>query len=116
MKSLLIYGFKWGWTNFESDCLLPYLKNTIQQIKIFHKITDLQNYLHNNSHNKNYVLPLDENHMDELRKVGIKGLMSNAETVDLFCNKQKFNFRQIKNMPSFALSMLSSVQPKEQKI
>jgi predicted ATP-grasp superfamily ATP-dependent carboligase len=90
MKSLLIYGYKWGWTNFENDCLLPYLKNYIQQIKVFHKITDLQNYLQTNSNNKNYVLPLDENHMIELRKVGIKGLMSSADTVDLFCNKQKF--------------------------
>jgi predicted ATP-grasp superfamily ATP-dependent carboligase len=90
MKSLLIYGYKWGWTNFESDRLLPYFKNSIQQIKVFSKTTDLLNYLETNSHNENYVLPLDEQHMQELRNVGIKGLMSNAETVDIFCNKQKF--------------------------
>lgn len=90
MKSLLIYGYKWGWTNFENDCLLPNFNNSIQQIKVFSNTNDLSNYLQSNSHNENYVLPLDEQHMSELRSVGIKGLMSDAETVDIFCNKQKF--------------------------
>ena len=40
MKTLIIYGYKWGWTNFESDCLLPYFKNSIQQIKVFTKTYD----------------------------------------------------------------------------
>jgi predicted ATP-grasp superfamily ATP-dependent carboligase len=97
MKTLIIYGYKWGWVNFESDRLLPYFNNSIQNIKVFTKTNDLIDYLNTNGHNKNYVLPLDESHMFELRNAGIKGLMSDAETVDIFCNKQKFAKYVIQN-------------------
>lgn len=90
MKTLIIYGSKWGWTNFESDRLLPLFHNSIQQIKIFTKTQDLLNYLRSNNGHINYVMPLDENHMNELRSVGVKAFMPPAETVDIFCNKQKF--------------------------
>lgn len=90
MKTLIIYGSKWGWTNFESDCLLPHFHNSIQQIKIFNKTQDLLNYLRCTSGHINYVMPLDENHMNELRSVGVKAFMPPAEVVDIFCNKQKF--------------------------
>jgi predicted ATP-grasp superfamily ATP-dependent carboligase len=97
MKSLLIYGYKWGWINFESDRLLPYFNNKIQKIKIFLKTDDLLSYLKENNIDQNYILPLDENHMKEVRDKGIKGLFPPEEIVDVFCNKQKFSNYVIEN-------------------
>ena len=97
MKTLIIYGYKWGWYNFESDVLLPFFNNSIQQIKVFSNKDDILNYLKLNNNNINYVLPLDELFMEELRTIEINGLFPSAETVDIFSNKQKFSKYVIEN-------------------
>jgi len=117
MKNLIIYGSKWGWTNFESDRLLPYFNNSIQQIKIFTKTSDILNYLKSNENQINYVMPLDENHMTELRNVGIKGFFPTAETVDIFCNKQKFtNYVLEHNLQNHFPITYTSVQKSNQLV
>jgi predicted ATP-grasp superfamily ATP-dependent carboligase len=117
MKTLIIYGSKFCWINFESDCLLPYFNNYIQSIKIFTKTDDILNYLESNQHQINYVMPLDENHMIELRNVGIEGLFPPAETVDIFCNKQKFaNYVLEHNLSNYFPITYTSQQKSEQLV
>jgi predicted ATP-grasp superfamily ATP-dependent carboligase len=117
MKTLLIYGYKWGWINFESDRLLPYFNNSIQQIKVFKKTDEILNYLKSNENQTNYVMPLDEMHMAELRNVGIKGLFPSADTVDIFCNKQKFtNYVLENNLSQYFPITYSSVQNSNQLV
>jgi predicted ATP-grasp superfamily ATP-dependent carboligase len=92
IKNLIIYGSMGGWTNFESDVFLPYLKDKIHAIKIFYKIKKLQKYLEKEGSNSiNYVLPLTDNHCKEINDANIMALIPNSEVLHIFYNKHVFS-------------------------
>ena len=89
MNVLIIYGYRSHWHNFNDDKLLPLLNKTINKIIIINDINSLKKYL-NSTNNTNYILPLVEYHMLELKQANIPALMEKTETIETFSNKKKF--------------------------
>ena len=90
-KTLIIYGVMWGWTNFEENRLLPYLKPKIDDMKVFTDTKKLKHYLENEGKNdKNFVLPLSDCHLSEINGTDIPIIVSKLDVTDIFSNKHKF--------------------------
>lgn len=98
MSVLIIYGQLMHWHNFTSDVLLPHFNGKINAIKIFTDVNLLKHYLNNEGKwYKNYVMPLNENHMYELHGANIKALMPPIDKINIFCEKNKFLFYVVQN-------------------
>lgn len=89
MKVLIIYGYRSHWHNFNDDKLLPLLNKTINKIMIFNDVISLKKYL-NSTNNINYILPMVEYHMLELKQANIPAFMEKTETIETFSNKKTF--------------------------
>lgn len=111
MKVLIIFGTQPGW-KISVEKLLPLIEETIPYMKIMTNIGDLQYYLNNEGiYFTNYILPLNECHIQELHNNNIKAMMASREIVQLFSDKIWFsNYIEQNNLQSFAPKVYKSIE------
>jgi len=98
MKVLIVYGQMEHWHNFKTDCLLPYFNGKVNAIKIFTNTQLLKNYLNSEGKwHQNYVIPLNEGFLYELRQANITCMMPQTDIVNIFCDKSRFLFYVVMN-------------------
>ena len=98
MKTFIIYGEMWGWTNFDDKVLLPHLKGKIDALKVFTETDKLKQYLEKEGKNdKNYILPLTDTHLNEIHLANINAMVPKMDVTNIFSNKKLFADYAIKH-------------------
>lgn len=117
-SSLIIYGSRCGWFNFESDAFLPYLKDKINNIFIYDNVNVLKSYLNNEGKNNiNYVLPLTDNHCKEINDANITALMPKDDILKIFYNKELFTkYVKDNNLTKYYPIVYTSPNPGKQLV